>query len=532
MPGRVIPVPGNQDVMTASARNQQASILIVDDDVDIALAMRDLFAHLGYHVEMAHNGPDALAKAQSKKFDALLLDVMLSDTDGLLLLPQFHMIDATLPVIMVTAFADVAKKHASLSEGAFAYITKPYDIEELKALVRRAVGVKHLSGEAAAAKQALSASEARFREVVETAPDAIVLADGSGLMLSWNAAAESLFGYSAGEVVGQPLTMIMPARYRDDHLRALGHVQRTGNLRHKGSPVKVHGLRKDGREFPIEMSLSSWTADDQRFFCGILRDVTARDEAETHMRRQQIEQQALLDLIPAMVWYKDAHNRILRANRRAAESINKSVAEIEGQSTYDLYPEEAEKYHRDDLEVITSGRPKLGIVELYRTGSGEKRWVQTDKVPYCDVDGTVLGVLVFAQDITEQKRSEEALRGSEERLRAIIESSQNGIVMVNEEGTIVLVNEALAKIFGYERQELLGRSVDLLVPEQFRASHPDHRRTFFANPTIRRMGDNRVLMGLRKDGTEFRIEISLAPLATAEGRHTAASVVHVIPRGD
>ncbi|HEX9155880.1 MAG TPA: PAS domain S-box protein, partial [Nitrospira sp.] len=82
------------------------------------------------------------------------------------------------------------------------------------------------------------------------------------------------------------------------------------------------------------------------------------------------------------------------------------------------------------------------------------------------------------------------------------------------------------------RQELLGRSVDLLVPEQFRASHPDHRRTFFANPTIRRMGDNRVLMGLRKDGTEFRIEISLAPLATAEGRHTAASVVHVIPRGD
>jgi PAS domain S-box-containing protein len=518
--------------MTASQPNQQASILIVDDDVDIALAMRDLFAHLGYHVEVSHTGQDALAKAQSKKYDVLLLDVMLSNTDGLLLLPQFHMIDAALPVIMVTAFADVAKKHASLSEGAFAYITKPYDIEELKALVRRAVGVKHLSSEAAAAKQALSASEARFREVVETAPDAIVLADGNGLMLSWNAAAESLFGYSAGEVVGQPLTTIMPARYRDDHLRALEHVERTGNLRHKGSPLKVHGLRKDGREFPIEMSLSSWTAHDQRFFCGILRDVTAREEAETFARRQQVEQQALLDLIPAMVWYKDAHNKILRANRRAAESINKSVAEIEGRSTYDLYPEEAAKYHQDDLEVITSGRPKLGIIELYRTGSGEKRWVQTDKVPYRDVDGTVLGVLVFAQDVTERKRTEEALRSSEERLRAIIESSLNGIVMVNEEGTIVLVNEALATLFGYDRQELLGRSVDLLVPERFRTRHPDLRRAFFANPTLRKMGDNRTLMGLRKDGTEFRIEIGLAPLAMADGLHTAASVVHITPRGD
>jgi PAS domain S-box-containing protein len=158
--------------------------------------------------------------------------------------------------------------------------------------------------------------------------------------------------------------------------------------------------------------------------------------------------------------------------------------------------------------------------------------VQTDKVPYCDVDGTVRGLLVFAQDITERKRSEEALRASEERLRAILESSQNGIVMVNEEGTIVLVNEALAKIFGYDRQELLGRSVDLLVPERFRPSHPDHRRAFFANPTIRRMGDNRVLMGLRKDGTEFRIQISLAPLASVEGLYTAASVVHIIARDD
>ncbi|HEU4684049.1 MAG TPA: PAS domain S-box protein [Nitrospira sp.] len=505
----------------------RASLLIVDDDIDIALALRDLFSHLGYRVDVAHTGAETLIKTGTSKFDVLLLDVMLPDSDGLSLLPQLRSIDATLPVIVVTAFADVAKKHACLSEGAFAYVTKPYDTEELKALVRRAVGVKHLSAEAAAAKIALSASETRFREVIETASDAIVLADGNGLVLSWNAAAQSLFGYSAEEVVGQPLTVIMPGRYRERHLRAIERVQTTGAMRHKGTLLQVHGLRKDGTEFPIEMSLSSWTSEDQRYFCGILRDVTLRTEAETSLRRHEIERQALFDLIPAMVFFKDTENRILRANRLAAESMNRSVADIEGQSAYDLYPDEAEQYHRDDLEVIRSGRPKLGIVEMYCNGAGEKRWVQTDKVPYRDADGTILGVLVIAQDITERKRTEDALRASEERLRTIIESSPNGIAMVSEEGMIVLVNHALASLFGYERDELIGRPVELLVPHRFREQHPDHRRRFLSEAGIRRIGADRQFTGLRKDGTEFCIEIGLAPLDTNEGLHATASVIHI-----
>ncbi len=119
------------------------------------------------------------------------------------------------------------------------------------------------------------------------------------------------------------------------------------------------------------------------YICGIVRDITLRKKADAKLQQQQIEQQVLLDLIPAMVWY-DTHNRIVRANRHAAESINKTVAEVEGQSTSALYPEEAEQYYQDDLQVIASGMRKLGIVELYQTASDEKRWVKTDKVPYCD----------------------------------------------------------------------------------------------------------------------------------------------------
>jgi PAS domain S-box-containing protein len=342
--------------------------------------------------------------------------------------------------------------------------------------------------------------------------------------LSWNSAAERLFGYAAGEVLGQSLTMIMPERYRANHQRALERVRTTGDLRLKGTIVTMHGLHKDGREFPIEMSLSSWISGGQRFHCGIARDITARKEAEARLLQQQIEQQVLLGLIPAMVWYKDPHNRILRVNRRAAESINKTVSQIEGRATEEFYPEEADKYHQDDLEVIVSGRPKLGIVELYQTGSGEKRWVQTDKVPYSDTQGNILGVLVFAQDITERKRTEEALRESEERLRLVVESALNGVVIVDGSGKILLANARLETQFGYEVGELLGQSVDRLLPQRLRARHPQHRSAFLAHPATVSLSNRRDFVGLRKDGTEFPLAIHLTPLTTANGVYVVASV--------
>ena len=132
-------------------------------------------------------------------------------------------------------------------------------------------------------------------------------------------------------------------------------------------------------------------------------------ELADELRRQREEQEIILDAMPAMVWYKDRNNRILRANRAAAEASNRTTSELVGASTYDLYPDEAEAYHRDDLEVIESGRPKLGIVEQMQTSSGEKRWVQTDKIPYRDDSGEIVGVIVFAVDITDRKLAEDAL---------------------------------------------------------------------------------------------------------------------------
>jgi PAS domain S-box-containing protein len=138
--------------------------------------------------------------------------------------------------------------------------------------------------------------------------------------------------------------------------------------------------------------------------------------ASQRINAQWDDLRAILDSVPAFIWYKDADNRIIRANRPAAESLGLSVATVEGRSTYDLYPEDAAQYHRDDLEVIRSGEPKLGIVEPLRTASGTRRWIRTDKVPYRDETGQVVGVIVFSVDITERINAEVALREARDSL--------------------------------------------------------------------------------------------------------------------
>ena len=391
------------------------SILIVDDEYDICIALQDLLTANGYDVYLAHTGQEGIAKARQQRLDAIILDLGLPDQDGMAVLQILNQLDPHLPVIVLTAFAKSEKAVDSLSRGSFAYLMKPYNRDELKAILARAVGMRALTTEAKRTETALTESEGRFRAVMHSAAEAIICADRQGCILFWNRAAERLFGYSEREVLGQPLPIIMPARFREAHQERLTRYERTGEVAAIDRTIEVEGLRKDGKEFPIELSIGTWGTKEGQCYSAIVRDITDRKRWEAQLRQQQIEQQALLDLIPAMVWYKDRYNRIIRTNRLAAESIQKTVAEVEGQLTQELYPDEAPKYYQDDMEVIQSGQAKRGIVELYRMPSGGKRWVQTDKIPYFDPAGNIIGVLVFAQDITDRRQAEEIHQRKKQR---------------------------------------------------------------------------------------------------------------------
>jgi PAS domain S-box-containing protein len=137
-------------------------------------------------------------------------------------------------------------------------------------------------------------SEERFHSITQSANDAIITADSKGDILFWNNSAQKLFGYRDEEVTGKHLTFLMPERYRDAHQKGMGRLLATGVPHVIGKTVELSGLRKDGSEFLIELSLSTWKTGDKVFYSGILRDITERKLAEEKIRKSLEEKEVLL----------------------------------------------------------------------------------------------------------------------------------------------------------------------------------------------------------------------------------------------
>ncbi len=150
-------------------------------------------------------------------------------------------------------------------------------------------------------------------------------------------------------------------------------------------------------------------------------ELAERRRAEEALRRHEAEQAVILDTVRAMIWYKDASNRVLRCNRAAAQSVGKSSAEIEGRRVEEFFPaERARAYHRSDLEVIASGQPKIGELEELTLRNGETCWMQRDTLPYRDALGIIVGVVIIAVDVTERKRAEDLAAARERAEREFV----------------------------------------------------------------------------------------------------------------
>lgn len=246
-------------------------------------------------------------------------------------------------------------------------------------------------------KQLSSPTHELFRQVVEAAPNAMVMADGGGRIILVNAQTEKLFGYSRDELLGYSVDMLVPDRFRSAHPGFRHTFYGDLKSRPMGAGRDLFARRKDGSEFPVEIGLNPVTTDEGVF------------------------------------------------------------------------------------------------------------------------------VLAAVVDITERRRLEE-------RFRHVVEAAPNAMVMVDSEGRIVLVNVQTEKLFGYPREELFQKSIETLVPERFSTGHQGHRTAYFDDLKPRRMGTGRDLYGLRKDGSEFPVEIGLNPVRTSEEVFVLAAIVDITER--
>jgi PAS domain S-box-containing protein len=237
----------------------------------------------------------------------------------------------------------------------------------------------------------------RFRLVVESAPNAMLLVDQAGQILLVNSETEQLFGYVQEALVGQSIDILVPQRFRGKHPEHRATFFDRPMSRAMGTGRELHGVRKDGTEVPVEIGLTPIQAEEGLF-----------------------------------------------------------------------------------------------------------------------VVATVI-------DITERKRLEN-------RIRRVVEAAPNAMVMVDGQGRIVLVNSQTEKMFGYSREELMNQPVEILVPQRFRDEHPRHRDRYFNQPSTRAMGAGRDLFGVRKDGSEFPVEIGLSPVETEDGVLVLSAIVDITQR--
>jgi PAS domain S-box-containing protein len=238
-----------------------------------------------------------------------------------------------------------------------------------------------------------------------------------------------------------------------------------------------------------------------------------RKRLEEHLEKERQEVKLIVDSSPIIIFYKDKEGRFVRANRAHAEALNIPEEQIVGKTAFDFYSAEvAQGMTNDDQEVIKSGRPKLGIIEQYESASG-LRWVRTDKIPIFDKNGITVGLIGFAQDITERKEAQEALRQSEEKYRTVLEGMGDSYYEVDLAGNFTFFNDVLCRQLGYSREELMGMNYRVYTP-------PEHIEKVFTvyNTVYSKDEPTHVEMEeIKRDGSRLFVENSVLPLRNERG---------------
>ena len=361
-------------------------------------------------------------------------------------------------------------------------------------------------------------TQEQIRNLLETAPDAMVIIGQDGIITLINRQTERLFGYTREELIGQKVEILVPDRLRDQHL---GH--RRGyfvdpKVREMGAGLELSGRRKNGSEFPIEISLSPLDTEEGRFATAAVRDITDRKKAAEQFKN-------LLETAPdAMVIIE--HNGIINlVNQQAEKLFGYSREEMIGQPVEILVPEELRGRHvghRDGYFLDPKVRGMGAGLELAgRRKDGSTFPIEISLSPLEPQDGRFATAAV--RDITVRKKAQEQIKN-------LLETAPDAMVIINHEGIITLVNRQTERLFGYERDAMIGQAVELLIPQRLHDTHKGHRRNYFVDPKVREMGAGLELWGCRADGTEFPIEISLSPLETEEGRFATAAVRDITDR--
>src|SRR3984957_17504850 len=423
------------------------------------------------------------------------------------------------------------------------YVSIRTDITETKlaaeTLARQALKLSRQAEELTRSRQALETqtlvlqSETRYRGLLEAAPDAMVVVNPEGEIVLLNVQAEKRFGYSRDELLGQKVKNIIPDGFAE-RLIADGTRSAADALAQQiGTGIELTGRRKNGSEFPIEIMLSPIDSTDGILVTAAVRDISVRKDAERHLaqmeerrrlgenalRESEERYRLLLDGVQNYaIFMMDPRGQILNWNAGAERIKGYSADQIIGQNFSCFFPPaEIERGRPEEILSMTaaSGRHEEQGMRVRQDGSQFLASVVFTALR--DADGNLRGFSEFSHDLSERKESEARYRG-------LLEAAPDAMVVVNVAGEIVLLNVRAEKEFGYSRDELVGQKVKNIIPEGFAERIIADGTRSAAEALAQQIGTGIELVGRRKDGSGFPIEIMLSPLESAEGMLVTAAI--------
>ena len=377
-------------------------ILIIDDDPNLRKTLFDILRLRGFEPIVAGNGFEGLALMREKPFNLALIDLGLPDISGIEVLKRIKADWPATEIIILTGKATMDSAIEAANRGAFSYLVKPYEIEQLMLNILRAMD-KHR------AENALRKSEERFRKIFEESPMGMAITDCSNRFIKVNEMLCRMLAYPEAELIALTLTDICHVAEMEDNLKNMQHLIAGGIPYYKR---ERRCLKKSGELFWVNMTASAILdpVDDTSHFLAMFEDISTRKEAEEALLNAKEEWERTFDAITDPIMIVDTEHRIVKANKAMVVKLGFLPADTDRLICYEIF-------HGTDKpppfcphsKLLADGRPHSVEAEVGRLG-GEFLVVVS---PLFGPDGKLQGSIHFARDITEHKSLERQLQHSQ-----------------------------------------------------------------------------------------------------------------------
>ncbi|MEE9913738.1 MAG: PAS domain S-box protein [Deltaproteobacteria bacterium] len=495
-------------------------LLVEDSEDDALLIIRELkkgrYNPVFERVETAPAMKNAL---REKRWDVVLCDYKMPQFDAVSAIALLKEIAIDVPVIIVSGAIGEETAIACIHSGARDFVMKnnlsrlrtavARELEEADLRTRR----KQAESRRAAAHEALRESEARYRSILENMQEAYFELDLPGNFTFVNDATGSLIGYPAEELIGMNYRQLQSEAAAERTYQAFNEVYRTEKSA-KGYDYEITG--KNDKIIYIETSIALLKDESGKKigFRGVLHDITERKRAEEALKKSEEMLRLITENMSDMIRVTDLQGNNLYASPSHYKGLGYTMEERVGKSGLDII-------HPDDLEMIinkfsegkASSRP-VRVEYRVRHVDGHYVWLDTVADLIRDACGNAATAIMSSRDISDKKMAEDALRKSEERYRTIIEQMVEGYFELDPAGHFTFVNDALCRLLGYSREELIGQNSDQYTDEDhIKTIHQIFRSMYRTGLPVNGME----YVYIRKDGMKAFAELSASLIRNAEG---------------